>query len=83
MTISVEVTFSSLCIMSREVVTSSGLATAMCAVLNAAERNNDRGVLQGKSGELHAYQQLVQAAQRGGFVNADTAALLIKLSNAL
>jgi hypothetical protein len=82
-TFTVRVTYASLCALSRQFVSNTALATGMCTVLDAAERNEQLGVPQGKAAELRAYQQLVEAAQRSGFLRAEHAAILSRLAAAL
>lgn len=82
-TFTVRVTYDSLCALSRRLVTSHALAGGMCVVLRAGQLNEQLGMASGKTSEIGAYQQLVQAAQRSGFVRADQAAVLMRLAGAL
>jgi Beta-propeller repeat len=78
-----EVTYASVCALSRQVVTNATLAQGMCAALEAAERSERLGSAQGKAAALRAYRQLIEAAQRSGSLSAQDAALLLRLAEEL
>jgi hypothetical protein len=82
-TFTVRVTYTGLCALGRQFVSNRGLATGMCTVLEAAQRNEQLGVPQGKAGALRAYRQMVEAAQRSRFVTVEHAAVLLRLVDAL
>jgi CSLREA domain-containing protein len=77
------VTFASLCALSRQLVSNRAMATGMCTVLDAAQRNERLGVPRGKARELDAYRRLVAASLRAHFLFVDQAATLTELSRQL
>jgi hypothetical protein len=85
-TVSTEVTFSltaaSLCTLTRELVTKSGVADGLCAKLNAAGAAAARGDLNAKRGALRAFANQL-AAQTGKSITAANAATLEQLAAGL
>jgi hypothetical protein len=68
----------SLCALVRQFVTNQGIATSLCAKLDAAAR----GQAKTKANILHAFDDEVRA-QSGKALTADQAALLVNLAAAL
>ncbi|MGH3070990.1 MAG: ExeM/NucH family extracellular endonuclease [Gaiellaceae bacterium] len=78
-----DLTYDSLCELTREYVDRDGVADAMCARLDAAERAEADGNEFQKERALRAYVRLVEQAERAGFLTADEAATLIALAGTL
>jgi probable HAF family extracellular repeat protein len=78
-----KVTYDSLCGLSREVVSNASMANGMCTLLEAAKRNEDRGLSSGAGSLVEAYGRMVDAAQRAGFVSATNAIILKERSDAI
>lgn len=81
-TFTVEVTFASLCSLTRRFVSQAGIANAMCQKLNVAAASASRGNERAKAGQLQAYVNHVQA-QSGKSISAANAATLTRLAGAL
>lgn len=78
----VEVTFGSLCTLTRRFVSQAGIAHSMCQKLSAAAAAAARGNDPAKQGQLGAYINHVQA-QSGKALSAADAATLTRLAGAL
>jgi hypothetical protein len=78
----VTVDAASLCTLTKRWVTNAGIASALCAKLDAAQASIARGDANSKDGQLGAYRNQL-SAQAGKSVTADHAATLAKLSQAL
>jgi hypothetical protein len=73
------VSFTSLCELTRTLVTSADVADGLCAKLDAAESSAARGNTRAKDNQLEAYRRQLHA-QTGKSVSATDAALLERLS---
>ncbi len=81
--VTVRVTFDSLCTLSRGFVAGdAGLASSLCATLDAGRSAEERGNAVAVSNQLGAYRNHV-AAQSGKAISAERAATLIRLAEAL
>ena len=78
-TVSMTVTFASLCTLVRQLVDKEGVAQALCAKLDAAAAKADRT---GEKADLHAFVNQVEA-QAGKSMTTDEAATLIRLAGSL
>jgi pimeloyl-ACP methyl ester carboxylesterase len=83
--LTVTVTYDSLCNLSKQFVTNAGIARSndLCAQLNAAQAAASRGDLTAKANALGAYDHAVDAGVNGGWLTADKAAILKKLAAVL
>ncbi|HVD31175.1 MAG TPA: Ig-like domain-containing protein [Methylomirabilota bacterium] len=81
-TITVRVSESSLCVLTRRVVTNDGVANSLCAKLDNAAAARDRGNLNAAQNMLNAYMNEVNA-QRGKAISTEDADLLILLATGL
>lgn len=75
-------TFEGVCAVTRELVSKAGVASSLCAKLDAAQAAADRGDANAKAGVLGAYIDEV-TAQTGKSITAADAALLIGLAREL
>jgi hypothetical protein len=76
-------TYDDLCELSREYVDRDGIADAMCARLDAAERAEAEGNLQQKQRALRMYAVIVEQALRVGKLTAAEAEHLLALAETL
>jgi hypothetical protein len=77
-----QTTLAGLCVLTRDLVSSEGIATSLCAKLDAAAASAGRGNANAKNDELQAYVSEVRA-QRGKAISPDDAVTLIELANRL
>jgi hypothetical protein len=82
-TVSVAVTYASLCNLSKELVNRNGAATPLCATLVAAQAAQAHHNLRLKATLLQAYRVEVDALVRGRLLSAADGALLKRLSTRL
>lgn len=78
-TVTVTVTYASLCALVQQYVDKEGVANALCSTLDAAARKADR---KGQEADLHAFVNQVEA-QSGKSMTAQEAAILTALAQAL
>jgi len=81
-TITVRITESSLCVLTRRLVTKDGVASSLCAKLDNAAAMRDRGNVKAAANILNAYINEVEA-QRGKAIGTGDADLLILLASGL
>lgn len=81
-TFAVEVTFASLCALTRQFAATSGVANGLCAKLAAAAAARSRGNADAVAGSLGAYAHQV-SAQTGKALTPGQAAILTRLAAAL
>ncbi len=77
-----EVTYASLCTLTRFHVTNQGIANALCDKLAAAEAADALGDEKGKQGNLRAYANQLKA-QSGKALTSEAAAHLAALAGTL
>lgn len=78
----VNVTFSSMCLLTKRFVTNAAIAGSMCSKLDAASRAAARGSQQAKAGSMNAYVNEINA-QTGKSISLTNANLLIGLASHL
>ena len=76
-------TYASLCALTREYVSTEGVANAMCARLEAAQRAEERGQTSQKERALRQYVQHVEQAEKTGKLTTAEAEHLLALVSTL
>jgi hypothetical protein len=78
-----ETTYDAVCELTREYADREGIANALCARLEAAERAEAEGNEVQKERALRTYARLVEQAERQGFLTAAEAEHLLALAETL
>ena len=81
--VQLDLTYASLCELTREYVDTEGVANAMCARLEAAQRAEERGYASQKERALRQYVQHVEQAEKTGKLTAAEAEHLLALVSTL